>query len=112
MPEVLPDRQSTSDPTIDRLLSLLTEYTQKLETMYRGYIENAHFTSGPGRVVDFAASELLQFRIRQLLPAISELIRFASQYLEHADISGIPSLEFRLRLAELEGLYLAVRNRF
>jgi hypothetical protein len=100
------EEQSEAQRMASRLTPLLKEYTDKfreLSAEVRAIQEmNAKVVSPQTRThlqLDFEAK---RFSYRRLSPAADDLIRQASQLVEHGKVEIVTRLELALRLAEFE----------
>ena len=98
MAETRAKRNTKNFDETDSLMALLTEYTEKLNS-----------------IADIAALGTMRRMDREtlfqkLIPPAQELARFASQQIEFKGLDELRRLELRLRLAEFEAALRSAKS--
>lgn len=98
------------------LLQLLKEYTAKLEVL-ENKIENIGASYMKVSPPNKDAQQVFRDKIHEfdsylgmLSPALDDILRRSSQWVEHGKVEDIAAMELRLRLAELEATKQKVRR--
>jgi hypothetical protein len=94
-----------------KLPDLMTEYIGRLDALKKdGENVNQTIEKGTMTRVDAEKYELLKLHFQHLSPAAEDLVRYASQMIEHGKMDDVTRLELRLRLVDLEHALVAARK--